>query len=115
MRELAEKGNVIVIGRGGNILLRGHPDTIHVRLIADLPFRIRRVMEVRWISEQPAREAVIKNDDNGSLFYKNVFRADPNDPLLYDLVLRTDILGIPRIVDILAGIFERPIVPLSTP
>jgi cytidylate kinase len=113
MQEFAAKGNVIIIGRGGNYLLRGHPDTLHVRLIAGMPYRIKRVMDIRWISEQPAKEVIAKHDNNAMLFHRHVFRADPDDPMLYDMVLRTDILGIDRIVDLLAGYFEHPAPPIT--
>jgi cytidylate kinase len=108
MQELAAKDNVVIIGRGGNFLLRGHPNTLHIRLIADLPYRIKRVMEIRWISEQPARELIAKNDHNAALFYRHVFHADPNNPMLFDMVMRTDILGVEKVVDILANYFEKP-------
>ncbi|MDR3709482.1 MAG: cytidylate kinase-like family protein [Capsulimonadaceae bacterium] len=107
MQELAAKDNTIIIGRGGGLLLRGHPNALHVRLIADMPYRIRRVMEVRWIDERPAKEVIAKHDNNVSLFYRHIFSANPNDPMLYDMVLRTDVLGIERIVDILARYFEQ--------
>lgn len=107
MQELAAMDNMVIIGRGGNLLLRGHQNTLHVRLIADMPYRIKRVMEVRWIDEHAAKEVIAKNDQNASLFHRHIFRAEPNDPMLYDMVLRTDILGIDRVVDILAGQFEQ--------
>jgi cytidylate kinase len=106
MHELAAKGNVIIIGRGGNFLLRANPDTLHVRLIADLPYRVKRVMEVRWTAEHLASNLIAKNDRNAALFYKHVFHADPNDSLLYDVVLRTDILGVDKAVKMIAGYFE---------
>jgi cytidylate kinase len=113
MQELAAQDNVVIIGRGGNFLLRGHPNALHVRLIADMPYRISRVMEVRWIDESAARDVIAKNDRNAALFHRHVFRADPNDPMLYDIVLRTDILGNDRAVDLIASYFERPAPPIS--
>ena len=115
LQELAAKGNVIIVGRGGNLLLRGYPSSLHVRLIAELPYRIRRVMEVRWCSEQVARDIIAKSDRNKALFYRHILRIDWNDPMHYDIVLRTDILGIERIVDILAGCFESPAQPVAQP
>jgi len=112
MQELAAEGDVIIVGRGGNLLLRGHPDTLHVRLIADLPFRIRRVMEVRWVAEQPARDIIAKSDRNKALYFRHIFQVDWADPRLYDLVIRTDAVGIERTVDLLAGFFEHPAPPL---
>ena len=107
MVELAAKGNVVIVGRGGNLLLRGHPDSLHVRLIADMAYRVKRVMEVRWIDERAALDLIAKSDRNAALFYRHIFHADPNNPMLHDMVLRTDVLGIDRVVDILVSYFEH--------
>src|SRR5204863_2190937 len=45
MAEIAEKGNVVVVGRGGNFLI-DRTDALHVRLVADMSCRIPRVMQV---------------------------------------------------------------------
>jgi cytidylate kinase len=82
MQELAAQGNVIIIGRGGHLLLRGYPSALHIRLIAGMPYRIKRVMEIRWINEQPAKEVISKNDNNAMLFNRHIFHANPNDPML---------------------------------
>lgn len=112
MGELAAEGNIIIVGRAGSLLLRGHPDTLHVRLIADMPFRVRRVMEARWVSEQPARDIIAKSDRNKALYFRHIFQVSWGDPKLYDLVIRTDAVGIARVVDLLAGFFEHPAPPL---
>lgn len=101
MQELSAEGNVIIVGRGGNLLLRGQPHTLHVQLIADMPFRIKRVMEVRWTTEQVAREIIAKSDRNKAHYFRHVFHVDWRDPALYDLVLHTGNLGIERSIDIL--------------
>jgi cytidylate kinase len=108
MQELASQGNMVIVGRGGNLLLRGRPDAIHVRLIADMPFRLKRVMEVRWVTEEVARLLIQKFDKNQALYYRHIFRTDCADPMHYDMVLRTDLLGIERVVDIIANCFEDP-------
>lgn len=114
MNELAAEGNVIIVGRGGSMLLRGNPDTLHVRLIADIRFRIKRVMEIRWASEDSARAIIAKSDQNKALYFRHIFQVDSADPRLYDLVIRTDTVGIERTVDTLAAFFERPAPPLIT-
>ena len=45
MSELAARGNVLLVGRGGNRFLRDHPAAFHVRLVAPMEIRLRRVME----------------------------------------------------------------------
>src|SRR6185437_8302729 len=56
MNELAERGRVLLIGRGGNCFLRARAKAFHVRLVAERATRIRRVMEHRWLREEPARQ-----------------------------------------------------------
>jgi cytidylate kinase len=112
MQELTTVGDVVIIGRGGNFLLRGHANALHVRLVADMPYRIKRVMEARWINEQPAKDVIAKNDHNAMLFYRHIFRADPNNPLLYDIVLRVDTIGIESAVDVIASHFEHDAPPI---
>ena len=51
MSELAARGDVLLVGRGGSCFLCGHPGAFHVRLVAAMPIRVRRVMEYRWLAE----------------------------------------------------------------
>jgi cytidylate kinase len=46
MRANTDRGDAILIGRGGNYLLQD-ADALHVRLVADMAFRIQRVTEIR--------------------------------------------------------------------
>ncbi|MGO8673620.1 MAG: AAA family ATPase [Capsulimonadaceae bacterium] len=108
MQELAAEGSVVIVGRGGHLLLRGHPDTLHVRLIADMPFRLKQVMEVRWVANEVASALIAKHDRNSATYYRHIFHTDISNPAHYDMVLRTDRLGIERAVDVIAGYFEHP-------
>jgi cytidylate kinase len=106
MREIAARGNVIVVGRGGNFLL-AEPGALHVRLVADLAFRIQRVMELRWVNEGPAREIIEKCDRERAAFVRHYFDADVNDPLHYDMVLNTSRLGIEGVIETLTNEARR--------
>lgn len=102
----AEYGNVVLVGRGSGFILRG-TDSLHVRLIADMPFRLKRVMEIRWASEQRAREIIRQNDHDRAAFHHRFFQCDWTDPLLYDLVIPTSKVGIDRAVEMLEAIAKR--------
>ncbi|RKY04033.1 hypothetical protein DRP77_04950, partial [Candidatus Poribacteria bacterium] len=41
--DLYERGNVVIVGRGGQAILRGKPGVIHVRIVAPFEARVRRV------------------------------------------------------------------------
>ena len=102
IRELAEKGNVLLVGRGGNRFLREQPRTFHVRLVARLETRIRRVMEHRWLREEPARQLIARSDERRRRFHESYFGADWADPREYHLTVNSARLG-PAAVDLVAA------------
>jgi cytidylate kinase len=102
MSDLAAKGSMLLVGRGGSRFLRDHPGAFHVRLCAPMPMRLRRVMEHRWLREEPARLLIAESDDRRRRFYEGYFGADWADPLEYHLTANTGLLG-PAAVDLIAG------------
>jgi len=98
MEEYARKGDVVIVGRGGNFILKDH-DSLHFRLIADLAYRIRRVMEVRWVNEQPAREIIVRSDKDREEFVRHYFGADVNAPEHYHAVLNTSMMSIETVIE----------------
>lgn len=102
-QEYAKKGDVILVGRGGNFLLKD-ADALHVRLVADMAFRIQRVMEIRWVNEGPAREIIRQSDHDRAAFHRHYFHADWDDPLNYHLVCNTSRLGISTVIELLVAV-----------
>jgi len=94
MHELAVQGNVILVGRGGSRILRDDPRAFHVRLVAPLPVRVRRVMEYRWIQENIAKKLIADSDSRRSGFCESYFGMDWSSPLEYDLTVNSGRLGL---------------------
>lgn len=94
MLKLAALGNVVLVGRGGNIVTRKLSDVLHVRLIGSLDQRIRRLAEERGISLKSARELLNKEDTGRRRYVKKYFNADIADPLLYHVVINTDLVSV---------------------
>jgi cytidylate kinase len=106
IRELAERGDVILVGRGGHCFLRDDPCAMHVRLIAPLAVRLRRVMEYRWVREGVARKLIAESDAQRRSFYESYFGADWANPLEYHLTVNSGRLG-PAAVDLVALAADR--------
>jgi cytidylate kinase len=106
MKELAERGNVLLVGRGGNFFLRDRPAAFHVRLVAPPEVRLRRVMEHRWLREKPARQLIAQSDAGRRSFCESYFGADWTSPLEYHLTVNSGRLG-PAAVDLIAFAAER--------
>jgi cytidylate kinase len=102
MNELAARGNVILVGRGGSGFLRSFPGAFHVRLVAPMDVRVRRVMEHRWLREAQALQLITQSDSQRSRFYHNYFGAGWASPLEYHLTVNTGRLG-PAAVDLVAA------------
>jgi cytidylate kinase len=106
MKELAERGNVLLVGRGGSRFLRDRPNAYHVRLVAEKELRVRRVMEHRWMREEPARELLDQSDDTRRRFHDSYFGSDWTNPLEYHLTVNSGRLG-PSAVDLIAAAAAR--------
>jgi cytidylate kinase len=90
---LAELGSVIVIGRGANVITRKLDYVFHVRLVGSLEKRLEHAQQLNQLSSKEAR-AVIEREDRGRRRYlKKYFGKDIDDPLLYHLVINTDLVS----------------------
>jgi len=106
MNQLAERGDVILVGRAGNCFLRDDPRAFHVRLVAPMAVRLRRVMEYRWVREGVARKLIAESDAQRRSFYESYFGVDWANPLEYHLTVNSGRLG-PAAVDLVSFAAER--------
>ncbi len=98
------QGNVVIVGRGGQVILQNEPNTLHVRIEAPLEDRILRVkQQIReqnhrgFADIQPRRQAqnLIEERDAASADYiKRFYEANWADPMLYHMVLNTGKLSL---------------------
>jgi cytidylate kinase len=89
---LAQLGHVILIGRGGNIITRKLPHVFHVRLVGSLEKRVEHVREFNHLDKEAALEFIRREDRGRVRYLKKHFHADIDDPLLYHLVINTDLV-----------------------
>ncbi len=97
IQELYEEGNVVIIGRGSQYILRGFPNAWHLLLVSDPQTRQRFVMNKYNLSEAEAEKAIRKRDQIRSRFLSFFSdTASHNDPLHYDLVLNMSRLNMDK-------------------
>jgi len=90
--QLARMGNVIIVGRGGNVITAKLKNTFHVRLIASLEKRIEHICELMNMDKKEAEQYVKKQDELRKDYIKTYFHKDIEDPLLYHMIVNTDLL-----------------------
>ena len=89
IEEFAEEGEVILVGRAGQVLLRGRPDVLHVRMTAPRALRIERVAAAQGISMAAAQARIENSDKHRRDYLRRNYRIDWDDPDLYDLIINT--------------------------
>jgi cytidylate kinase len=94
MLELAEEGGVVILGRAGQVILRGRPDVLHVRLIAPAGLRAGRIAALQNISLEAAAAQVQASDRHRSNYLRRFYKARWDNPELYDLLLNTADLSV---------------------
>jgi hypothetical protein len=86
---LAELGNVIIIGRGANVITSKLHYVFHVRLVAPLEARVQYVQQTRDLTRAAALELIREEDLGRARYLKKYFHKNVEDPLLYHLIINT--------------------------
>ena len=100
IQELARRGDMVIIGRGSQMILRDRPDTTHIQLIADEAVRLQRVTQWESLSEDDARTRIQDFNHSRTAFHKKFWKVDVWDPRLYDLVINTTALSYDAAADL---------------
>jgi len=90
---LATQGNVILIGRGANLVTNKVRHAFHVRLVGSLKKRIAHLQEIRGVDAKTALEIVQIEDRGRQRYVKKYFNEEVENPLIYDLVVNTDLMS----------------------
>jgi cytidylate kinase len=101
----AESGGVI-LGRGGQVILRGRPGVLHVLLSGPPETRIRQGMEIEGADRKTAEWRQQVNDRARTEYVRRSYGVDPLDPGLYHLVLDSPALGLDTCVDLVVAASE---------
>jgi len=87
--ELASQGNVVLIGRGAQIVLKDIPGVFKTRIVAPKEVRVKRVAQQQGVSQDEATDFVDQYDTLRRALIRTLFDTDLKDWDLYDLILNT--------------------------
>lgn len=99
----AAKNNVVILGRGGNWLLKDIPHALRVRVIGAPEDRARNLSERLGLDMESARKKLKFRDHERFVFYQRAYRRDWTNPNDYDITLNTSHLGFEEAVDRIAS------------
>ena len=112
--EFAEQDRLVLMGRGGQWLLRGISHHLRVRVMAPFELRVKRLATKlsgpmgEQTSLRTVTEMVRRDDTERAGRMRYLYEVDLADPALYDLVINTEKLTVPAAVEIIASMAQRP-------
>lgn len=110
IRDLAEHDNVLIIGRGSQMILKDWPGALHVLLVSPLERRIEFISERDGLSAGDAAKRVHDGDKGRHSFHHKFFKVHVDDPTLYNLAINTARLSIDETADLIAAAGRSPAV-----
>lgn len=99
----AAEGNVLLVGRGGQVVLGHRRDVLHVRITAPLSLRCATVRERCRVSTEVASARIAASDASRAGYHKRHFGVRWDDAFLYDIILNMARLTVPAAVDVIVA------------
>jgi cytidylate kinase len=102
IKDLADKGSFVVVGRCADYVLKGNPKVINVFIYADIESRVKRALERNEIDPARAKQAVQKADKRRANYYS--FYSGKKWGLAdnYDLCINTTHISTEQAADIIS-------------
>jgi len=75
MERYARQGDTIIVGRGGQMVLRDWPGVLHVHLYAPVDVRVQRLMSRSGISKLEAKRRIKASDERKRLYIRHQHRS----------------------------------------
>ena len=103
VRDLAKGGNVVIVGRGSQVLLRHLPQAFHLQVVAPFEQRVETIREREGLEPREAITRVKASDQTRREYLRRYHRVVWLDPTLYDLVINTGKIPIPLAVKLVVA------------
>lgn len=94
----ALENKVVIMGRGGNFLLKDVPYAYRIRVVAPMDVRIERVMKRESVDRDTAQWLCEKIDSERSCFLHTIYGKRWDDPAEYDRVFQVSGQSVEEVV-----------------
>src|ERR1700730_14770644 len=108
--QLAEEGDVVIVGLGAGQMRKGLGNVLRLQIIAPMDVRMDRVMERGFdevlgpLSRDKSRDLIRSIDRDTSGYMRYLFNIDWMDPQNWDLVINTGRFSVERTLDIVEAV-----------
>ena len=101
IKSLAEQESCVIVGRCADYALTNNPDCINIFIHADLDDRVKIISKRMDITENKAKDLVLKNDKQRASYYNYYTCKKWGDTRSYDITLNTSKISVDDCVDMI--------------
>ncbi|HWA16708.1 MAG TPA: cytidylate kinase-like family protein [Gemmatimonadales bacterium] len=101
VHEIAEQGRAVLVGRAAPAVLGQSFPAIHVKLVAEKPFRIALAMREEGLDQRTAERRLHEIDGQRRRYHREHYGRDWDDPVHFHLTLNTGLLGLDGAADLI--------------
>ncbi len=101
IKEAAEQGDVVLVGRGAQAYLASRDDAVHVRIVAPMEDRIRAAQERLDVSAKEAERTVNAIDHDRKAYVFTHYHRDWEDAANYHMVINSSRMSNEDVVDLI--------------
>ena len=106
IRNLAEQGNAIFVGRCADYILRKRDDLLRVFIMADEDFRIQTIMKRKSLNADQAKKLIREVDKDRSSYYKYYTDQIWGEAGNFDLCINSGRLGVEGSVKVIKACMD---------
>ena len=106
IKNVAEQGSCVIVGRCADYVLRGHPHVLNVFIHSDMESKVKRLIEEYGVESDDVVDLINKTDKRRANYYNYYTGMKWGRAENYHLALRTDCVGIEGAVETLIQFVE---------
>ena len=106
IRQIADEGNCVIIGRGADYILREREDCLHVFIRADMKFKAKRVLDIYGETEQRIEARLEDMDVKRRVFYRSFAMREWGVIENYNMMLDSSAIGLERCAELICAAAE---------
>jgi cytidylate kinase len=107
IRELADQGPCVFVGRCADYVLKQDYDLLRVFIYADMDYRADRIVRVYGESDVKPEKRLKEKDKRRAAYYEIYTDQKFGDPKNYDICLNSGKLGIDECADIIVDLYQK--------
>jgi len=113
IKGIAARGDVVILGRGSQAILRDEPGVFHAAIYATKQARLETLVQREGMDPDEAKRRLKASDAGRAAFHDRFFKIDATSPELYDLVVNTTRTALDEAARIVADAVQHRAVPAA--